>query len=125
MSILTVPTTKKISSFASTNSSLSVLDISATKKKISIEERATLLLMRDLVRLGWRLKSNSSKYFEFSPPYSYEKNVIKDAMVYARNEIIDDKSEWIENHISLGQENLAIGKEVLKSEVIPRIEICT
>lgn len=124
MSILTVPTTKKISSFASANSSLSVLDISATRKKISLEERATLLLMRDLVRLGWRLKSNSNKSFEFSPPDNYEKDVIKDAMVYARNEIIDNNAEWIEKHISLGRENLAIGKEVLKSDIIPRIEIC-
>jgi len=124
MSILTVPTTKKISSFATANSSLSVLDISATKKKISLEERATLLLMRDLVRLGWRLKSNSSKSFEFSPPDSYEKDVIKDAMLYARNEVIDNNAEWIEKHINLGRENLAIGKEVLKSEIIPRIEIC-
>lgn len=124
MSVLIVPTTKKVSALASEKPSLSLLDLSCIRKKISLEERVTLLLMRDLVRLGWYLKSNSNKSFEFLPPDNYDKNVTKDAMAYSRNEIIEKNAKWIEKHLKLGQTNLAKGIDVLKSDIIPRIEVC-
>jgi len=61
MSILTVPTTRRIYTVASKEPLLSVFQFSAFQKSISLEERVTLLLVRDLVRIGWRLKSNSTK----------------------------------------------------------------
>ncbi|MDA8161656.1 MAG: DUF4338 domain-containing protein [Desulfobacteraceae bacterium] len=95
-----------------------------TKKTISLEERVTLLLIRDLVRIGWRLKSNGSKSFELEPPTYYDKNTIKNAMAFSRNEIIESNIAWIKNNIELGRSNLASGSDVLKSKIIPRIEIC-
>jgi len=124
MRSLIVPTTKTVAYFASEKPSLSILDLSSTRKRISLEERVTLLLMRDLVRLGWRLQSNSNKSFEFLPPDNYGKNITKISMAYSRNEIIANNTKWIEKHLELGQANLAKGEDVLKSDVIPRIEVC-
>jgi hypothetical protein len=80
--------------------------------------------MRDLVRLGWSLKSNSNKSFEFLPPKNYEKPVIREAMAYSRNQIIENNAEWIEKHLELGRANIAKGTDVLKSDLIPQIEVC-
>lgn len=124
MSVLTVPTTRRICTVASERPLLSILQFSAINKNISLEERVTLLLVRDLVRIGWRLKSNSSKSFELVPPVNYEKNVIKEAMAYSRNETINRNAIWINKHMDLGRANLAVGKEVLRSNIIPRIEVC-
>lgn len=124
MSVLAVPTTRRIYTVASKEPLLSAFQFSAIQKSISLEERVTLLLVRDLVRIGWRLKSNSSKSFELVPPVNYEKNVIKEAMAYSRNETIDRNAIWINKHVDLGRANLAVGKEVLESNIIPRIEVC-
>src|SRR3990167_6842238 len=124
MSILTVPTTRRIYTVASKEPLLSVFQFSAFQKSISLEERVTLLLVRDLVRIGWRLKSNSTKSFELVPLVNYEKNVIKEAMAYSRNDVISRNAFWIEKHLDLGHNNLAIGKDVLKSDICPRIEVC-
>ena len=80
MSVLIVPTTNRIYTATKENPLLNVLYSSASQKNISLEERVTLLLIRDLVRLGWRLKTNSSKSFELVPPTDYEKHVVKEAM---------------------------------------------
>jgi hypothetical protein len=124
MNVLKVHATKKVASFASEKPCLSLLDLSETKKRISLEERVTLLLMRDLVRLGWRLNSSSSRSFEFSLPKSYDKDVVKEAMAYSRNQKIENNSTWLERHLDLGRANLGCGDEVLKSCIIPRIETC-
>jgi len=124
MNPLTVPATKRVSSLALDAPSLSFLDLSDTARRISLEERITLLLMRDLARLGWRLKSNSTKSFEFSPPSIYAKDVVKAAMAYSRNNIIERNQSWLDNHLELGRANLAQGKHVLKSDIAPRIELC-
>lgn len=124
MSVLTVPATRKISDFVPNEPALSVINLSETKRGLSLKERVTLLLMRDLVRIGWRLKSNSNNSFEFSPPDNYEKDVVKEAMAYSRNELIDKNAEWIKNHMDLARENLASGTDVLQSEIKPRIEVC-
>lgn len=124
MSILTVPTTKRIYTAAKENPLFHVLYSSASQKNLSLEEHVTLLLIHDLVRLGWRLKSNSSKSFELVSPANYEKNIIKEAMAYSRNETIDRNAFWIEKHLDLGRANLATGNDVLKSTICPRIEVC-
>ncbi len=80
--------------------------------------------MRDLVRVGWRLQSNSHNSFEFVPPEIYSKDAVKAAMAYARNEVLANNEEWIQKHIHLAHENLASGKDALKSAIRPRIEVC-
>ncbi len=124
MSILTVPTRGKFYTGSSEKSLLPFLCLSSAEKSISIEERVTLLLVRDLVRVGWRLKSSSRKSFELVPPDNYDKDVIKEAMAYSRNEIIGRNAFWIQKHLKLGQANLATGEDVLKSDISPRVEIC-
>jgi hypothetical protein len=94
------------------------------EEETPIEERVTLLLVRDLLRLGWRMKSNSKKSLELIPPKHYGKKVIKAAMAYSRNEVIERNSNWINNHIELARNNLSSGIDVLKAEIRPRIEVC-
>ncbi len=123
MMTLTVPTTPKIYSVASKNSLATVT--TAPDDEMSLEERVTLLLMRDLARLGWRFKSKSRNSFEFAPPTTYDKNVVKTAMAYARNQVLAQNEEWIQKHIHLAHANLASGEAVLASRIKPRIEVCT
>lgn len=124
MSILTVSSTKKVCSVVSGRATTLGVSSFETLRDISLEERVTLLLIRDLVRMGWRLKSNSNKSFELAPPASYEKNVVKEVMTYSRNELIDRNILWIKKHQDLARSNLASGKDVLKSKICPRIEVC-
>ena len=124
MKTLRIPASKQISSLASNKSVINDFQVLSTQTDITLEERVTLLLMRDLVRLGWRLKSNSTKSFEFVPPTSYEKKIVKEAMSYSRSEIIERNKLWIDNHLDFGKKNLASGDEVLESKIIPRIEVC-
>ncbi len=124
MTTLIVPATKKVSKAASSGRGLSVIDLSRAKRGVSLEERVTLLLMRDLVRVGWRLKSNSKKSFEFFPPDNYEKPVVKEAMAYSRNQIIDGNKDWIEKHLDLARANLADGNSAIRSVITPKIEVC-
>ena len=125
MNSLSVPTTKRVSNFTSGSGGLSFLNSSLTDIGMSLSERAILLLMRDLVRLGWSLKSNSSRSFEFAQPNNYEKSVVKSAMAYSRNEVIQSNAEWIDKHTELAQANLGMGSDVLRSSISPRIEVCT
>jgi hypothetical protein len=96
----------------------------AEEDKTPIEERVTLLLIRDLLRLGWHIKSNSKKSLELLPPKSYGKEVIKEAMAYSRNEMIERNKSWIERHLDIARSNLAKGSDVLNSKICPRIEVC-
>lgn len=122
MSVLLVPTTEKVYSVASKVPFLSLV----SKDEHSTEEQVQLLLMRDLTRLGWRLRSNAdtSNAFEFVPPDAYHKHITRQTMAYARNQILDKNKDWIESHLSLAQKNLANGRDVLNSPIIPRIEVC-
>lgn len=92
----------------------------------STEDRAVLLLIRDLQKIGWHIKvSSKDKYhFEITAPPIYDKEVVRKAMVFSRNEIIAANEMWIKNHIHLAHQNLASGKAVLESKIIPRIEVC-
>lgn len=122
MSTLLVPTSEKVYSVASQMSLLSLV----SQDEHSTEEQVQLLLMRDLTRLGWRLRSNPDvpNAFEFAPPNTYDKRVTRQTMAYARNQIIDENMEWIQNHLPLARKNLANGVDVLQSKIIPRIEVC-
>ncbi len=126
MTTLTLPTAnqEKVFSVASEESLFPIHHTPVIKEDMPLEERVPLLLVRDLLRLGWRLKSNSHKSLELVTPSNYEKNVVKAAMAYSRNEIIDRNSLWLKEHLDLARCNLASGNEVLKSEICPRIEVC-
>jgi len=87
------------------------------------EERVKLLLIRDLFRLNWDIEKSRNKLI-ISPPNSYDKEIIKHSMSIPRKEILNKNKEWIEKHIDLARKNLAQGKDVLKSKILPRIEIC-
>ena len=45
-------------------------------------------------------------------------------MLIKRNELIQKNISWIKKNIDYARENLANGDEVLKSEIIPEIEVC-
>ena len=87
------------------------------------EERVKLLLVRDLFRLNWNIEKSEDKLI-VSPPIYYDKEIIKQSMNISRQEILNKNKEWIEKHIDLAKKNLAQGKDILKSEISPRIEIC-
>ena len=99
-------------------------DQANAKDSISIEERLILLIVRDLLRIGWHINRSAERYLEIIPPEIYEKKIIRDAMAYARNEILEKNKEWIRSHIELARNNLATGRDVLNSMIIPRIEVC-
>ena len=121
MNILTIPTTRRV---ALQTPFLPTVRPSVNPKKTSPEERVTLLLTHDLVRLGWRLHSNTNKSFELAAPQNYNKEIIKQAMAYSRDTLIERNEIWIREHIELGRANLASGEDVLISEIVPRIEVC-
>ena len=121
MNILTIPTTRRV---ALQTPFLPTVRPSVNPKKTSLEERVTLLLTHDLVRLGWRLHSNTNKSFELAAPQNYNKEIIKQAMAYSRDTLIERNEIWIREHIELGRANLASGEDVLISEIVPRIEVC-
>lgn len=87
------------------------------------EERVKLLLVRDLSRLNWNIEKSRNK-FVMSPPSYYNKEIIIQSMNISRQEILNKNREWIEKHIDLAKKNLAQGKDILKSEISPRIEVC-
>jgi len=94
------------------------------REDMPLEQRVPLLIVRDLLRLGWRLRSNSNKSLELVPPASYNKEIVRAAMAYSRNEMIERNQVWIEQHLDLARSNLAAGTDVLKSQICPRIEVC-
>lgn len=87
------------------------------------EEKVKLLLMRDLFRVSWNIEKLRNKIV-VSPPIYYDKEIIKQSMSISRQEILNKNKEWIENHMDLAKKNLAKGKDVLKSKILPRIEVC-
>ena len=121
MNVLTIPTTRRIDLHRSFAPAVRPL---VNQKKTSLEEKVTLLLTHDLVRLGWRLHSSMGKSFNLTAPGNYSKDVVKQTMAYARNAAIERNKKWIEEHIDLGRANLANGEDILLSEIRPRIEIC-
>jgi hypothetical protein len=89
----------------------------------SPEEKVILLILRDLLRLGWEITFKTNR-IAINPPQSYDKQVIKGSMKIKRQEAITQKRSWIDKHIELARENLADGSEVWQSEITPVIEVC-
>jgi len=125
MQNLTVPNsnTRLIAPFVN-NESLSKLFELDIPKTNTLHEKVILLLVRDLLRLGWSFKTNGSKSIELTPPIHYEKDIIKEGMSFSRNEILQKKRMWIDSHIKEARSNLANGLDALKSKIIPVIEVC-
>lgn len=87
------------------------------------EERVKLLLIRDLFRLNWGIENLKDKLV-ISPPTHYNKEIIRKSMSISRQEILCKNREWIEKRVDFAKKNLAQGKDILKSEISPRIEVC-
>ena len=87
------------------------------------EERVKLLLIRDLFRLNWNIEKTRNKLV-ISPPSYYNKKIIKKSMNVSRQQILEKNNEWIKKHIDLAKKNLAQGRDILKSKILPRIEVC-
>src|SRR3972149_1480483 len=89
----------------------------------SLEEKVKLLIVRDLLRLGWEMNFKASRVL-IKPPDSYDKQTIKDSMQVKRNESLTKNKEWIGKHIDLARRNLADGALVWESNIQPVIEVC-
>ncbi|OQB93134.1 MAG: hypothetical protein BWX82_00672 [Parcubacteria group bacterium ADurb.Bin115] len=89
----------------------------------SFEERVKLLIIRDLLRLDWKVNFDNEKIV-IVPPKDYDKETIRQSMAVKREEILFKNRKWIENNINIARENLADGCEVLKSKIKPIVEIC-
>lgn len=92
-------------------------------KDKSPEERVKLLILRDLMNLGWDIKFGKKK-IEVFPPESYDKETIKQAMSVKRKEILNANRQWIDKNIEFARKNLASGYDVMSSEIDPIIEVC-
>src|SRR5690606_30721760 len=84
----------------------------------SPEEKVILLILRDLLRLGWEVTFKPNR-IAIKPPQFYDKQVIKSSMEIKRQEAITKKRVWIDKHIELARKNLADGDEVWRSEITP------
>jgi len=115
----TIPTAlkKNIICFFNEDNNVSIINTN------SLEEKVHLLIIRDLRRLGWALDYKNQK-IEIKPPESYDKEVIKQSMSIKRNEIINNNRKWIDEHIVYARDNLTNGSILLKSKIIPIIEVC-
>ena len=87
------------------------------------EEKVRLLILRDLMRLGWEM-SLTRDVVSLIPPSYYDKKTIKDSMGIKRQELIAIHSQWIQKHANLPLKNLAKGSAAWKSDVQPEIEVC-
>lgn len=92
-------------------------------KEKTPKQRVKLLILRDLMNLGWDIKFGKKK-IEVFPPETYDKETIKQAMSVKREEIINANRRWIDKKIDFARENLASGYDVMRSEIDPIIEVC-
>jgi len=123
MNVLTVPQNNRLISHFNNASSL-LFAKNIIPRTSSLSDRVILLLVRDLLRLGWSFSTKGSKSFDLSPPIYYGKEIIKEGMSLSRNEIIERNRGWIDSHIDLGRKNLTTGLDVLMSSIDPTIEVC-
>lgn len=89
----------------------------------SPEEKVRLLIVRDLLRLGWDMNFKSNRLL-IKPPDFYDKQTIKDSMQIKRQESLENNIEWISNNIEVARQNLSDGVLVWKSNLEPVIEVC-
>ncbi|MDD4901768.1 MAG: DUF4338 domain-containing protein [Patescibacteria group bacterium] len=95
----------------------------AQKDNLVLEEKVKLLILRDLLRLNWKIDFDKNKIV-IAPPENYDKETVRLAMSHKRKESIGDNAEWIRNNIEFARNNLADGKDVLRSKIKPIIEVC-
>ncbi len=100
--------------------------VSNKKKETALEEQVINSIRRDLERLKWKFKLPTTKnaYPTLIPPESYDKETIKKSMSFKRDEIILKHKKWIDNNIEFARKNLAVGTDVLSSNIDPIIEVC-
>src|SRR4051794_234151 len=84
----------------------------------SLEEKTKSLIVRDLLRLNWKIALGPGKIL-ITPPATYDKDIIKDSMVVRRQEILEKNRRWIKEKTAFARENLANGEDVLRSEIKP------
>jgi hypothetical protein len=89
----------------------------------SLEEKAKLLVIRDLHRLGWRSRF-STEAVTMTPPDTYSKEIIRESMSLRRADHMFANAKWLERMLPIVRENLASGKDALESSVKPRFEVC-
>lgn len=89
----------------------------------SPEEKVRLLIVRDILRLGWEMTFKANRVL-IRPPNSYTKQIIKDSMQVKRQESLVKNAKWIRKHLELTRQNLADGSLVWKSNIEPFIEVC-
>jgi Domain of unknown function (DUF4338) len=89
----------------------------------SAEERVKLLIVRDLLQLGWEVNFKTDRVL-ITPPASYDKQVVKASMQIKRQLSLSKHANWISAHAELAGLNLADGNRVWKSRVDPIIEVC-
>lgn len=93
------------------------------REDLASDEKVKLLILRDLLRLNWKVSFEKEKIV-IAPPKKYSKETIKKSMGFKRKEIIREHQDWIKEHLPLARKNLASGEEVLQSNIKPIIEIC-
>jgi hypothetical protein len=123
MNILTVPNNRITKRF-SCGDALTNLLASGIPETKSLSEKTILLLIRDLLRLGWTFKTNFKHSFELTPPAVYSKDIVREGMTFARQEIIAQNRPWIDARIETVRKNLTSGIDALRSEIRPEIEVC-
>jgi hypothetical protein len=89
----------------------------------SPEEKVKLLIVRDLMRLGWEMNFKANRVF-IKPPDTYDKLIVKDSMQIKRQESLTKNAAWIREHLELARRNLADGALVWKSSIEPVAEVC-
>jgi hypothetical protein len=89
----------------------------------SPEEKVKLLIVRDLLRLGWEMTFTANRVL-IKPPDTYDKQVIKDSMQIKRQESLAKYATWISEHLEIARQNIADGVLVWKSGIEPVIEVC-
>ncbi len=95
----------------------------ATINTHTTEERVALLIIRDLLRIGWNV-SYKTDQVEITPPEQYDKIVIRESMSIKRKEILNQNKDWIDRNVDYAISNLANGHDVLSSNILPEIEVC-
>jgi len=89
----------------------------------SPEEKVRILIVRDLLRLGWEITFRTNSVL-ITPPAFYNKQIIKDSMLIKRQESLVKHAAWIKEHTEIAQQNLSDGNLVWESGIDPVIEVC-
>ena len=89
----------------------------------SREERVKLLIVRDLLQLGWDINFKVGRVL-IRPPAAYDKRVVRESMQVKRQASLWKHRKWISNHRNLPELHLSEGRRVWESTITPAIEVC-